>query len=967
MGLPCAHEHQATQTQDLILVFPNQAGKNQVRWWEFDWHFTEWEPVPDAAPVRLYFYQDLIVPWARAFTNEVYREYVEDFGYRPRRLVPYLLYNSHFEFQSTTAFFISERVLGVTDVRDLTMALPYWGDHARFRHILRHEMAHQFTIQKVVDAALAAQVPNPLQLIPLWYIEGVAEFFSQEALTPEVRAVLADSVRAAPDDPHLGLPRFFDQGPLSFERVYLIGHAQTRFLEEEFGPGTNRRIHEATPDLTRGMGGFGAFSPRPPITFAILLSRVVGVEPDEIERRWLAWVRRITDPALAAEADRPPMNEITDLGRGEIDSLSVSPDGRTMVYRTFDPMTGRTRLFIEDLRDPSSRQLVAEDQTFGLDTLHGLDRRVTALDDQMVVYIGRSSDADDLFVRTYRREERDDGRIRFRLSGARRHDLSREFPLIESGYPTIHPQDQSVAFLALNRQTAVINVYSLSDPRQRGSPVTQVTHTPDTKRDLNYALDGTLVLSADATPDRSFELFRVTPGGRLAAMTLFPGGGGVRHPAPDGLGGLVFTADATGFTQAYRLLGGRVTRLTAAATYLAQPGVTAEGDLLGLTLMEGRRRLVRIAREDWLDVAVDAVPAEAVAARPLPEDPPTEIEPYRPGRLSNYRLADARGFLAGGQFAAGLVSFTDLFRSRIFGASVQYIGGLDWLDVQLFYLNRTHRLAWGLAGLVDTGIQIQPDEPDALETFLLQRAGASFQLQYPLSRQMRLEAFLLPHALRAYRFSAPGAFSDRNEGTYPALQAGMRFGLDTLRFLMPIGPFDGTSVLLDVEGTALLGDVQSFGRVGLSLNTFRPLFRDWKRFYFHGRITAGSTLGGPLGEQYLLPSAYNHRGFPANAFLEIIGRHYYLLTGELRFPLDFALPFLPFFEGLVGLDVGAIGFELDEMYPRRLAAAVLGLNFGLGPAFSVRLHFARPFDIGGIDPGTGWLTHFSLSTPIFLF
>ena len=43
--------------------------------------------------------------------------------------------------------------MGVTSPRDLTLTLPYFGDHELFRDVSTHELAHQFTIQKLREHA----------------------------------------------------------------------------------------------------------------------------------------------------------------------------------------------------------------------------------------------------------------------------------------------------------------------------------------------------------------------------------------------------------------------------------------------------------------------------------------------------------------------------------------------------------------------------------------------------------------------------------------------------------------------------------------------------------------------------------------------------------------------------------------------------------------------------------------------
>jgi hypothetical protein len=516
---------------DLDTVLPVLPGKNTVRWWEFDWRWTEFTPVAEGAPVRLYFYEEerTIAELAAPSIHEAYVDFVEGFQYRPTRRIPFLLYNSHFEFESTTAFFISEQVLGVTSTQDLTMALPYWGERERFLHVMRHELAHQFTIQKVVDLGREAGC-NPLAAMPLWFVEGLAELFSQPGLTAQARATLADQfLHTELRQGERGeLPGFFDQGPLSFERVYLIGHAQNRFLEETFGPGTVRRLLERSGEMCASVSPFFGVDPAD-APFTRLVEEVTQTGRDELDRRWKAWARAAVESALNAPQQLDGLEVIEDLGLGEIDSFSVSPDGRVIFFRAFDRDTGIARLYLRDLDSPGSLTKVTEDSRLRLESVHPLDRRVTALGRDRLAWIGRTGATDRLHVARWRRIV-DGDRVRFELSDRREHDLEPFDLIIEAGWPAIDPRTGAVAFSGLSRGTGFLDVYRMDEPFDRAPRVRKLTHSPYAEQDLVYGPGGTLFLASDATPDARFEVMVLSPTGP-DALTSFAGEAQAREPA----------------------------------------------------------------------------------------------------------------------------------------------------------------------------------------------------------------------------------------------------------------------------------------------------------------------------------------------------------------------------------------------------------------------------------------------------
>ncbi len=957
----------------LETVFPSLPGKNNVRWWEFDWKWTEFTPAEKGAPVRLYFYESEreVARTSKPLIAEAYTDFTERFAYVPRQRIPFLLYNSHFEFESTRAFFVSETVLGVTSTEDLTMALPYWGEHQRFDHVMRHELAHQFTIQKLIDEGREKGGCNPIVYLPLWFVEGVAERFSLEELTPEVRGVIADRLLERGEKEPEGLPGFFSEGRMDYESVYLLGHARVRYLDETYGENTVRRILEEASRLCgSGFGGFG-FVPTSPVgSFERLVTSVVGEQPEVIDPRWKRWAREQVQSALEVRHPFAVLELLEHLGSGEIDSFSLSPDGRVLFYRMVDLDSGMARLYLRDLEDPRSRTVVTRDQRIGLVSLHPFDRRVTAIGERLLAYIGRVGDSDVLFVREYRREM-DGGRVRLKLGPVVSHDLSKFEGLIEGGYPAISP-DGAVAFVGLERGRGFLDVYRMDRPLEREAGLVQVSDDPYAEQGLAYGEDGTLYYASDATPDGRFELFRLERGELPVALTRFEGNVDATAPSPIGTRGLLFeTAGATGFTQAYRYEQGRVTRLTDSPTWFRGPAVTAEGELLGLVRVDGKTRLARLPRERWLSIPVEAAlePPEAIGGGGLqpwevPQVDLGEVRDYRP--LANLRFEDAIGAVSTGPFILGQVLFADQLKTHLLALQLQVLGDFDRFSGDAFYFNTSGRTVFGVGLLARTGLQLERDYFRTGRSFFLQRLGGAVILEYPFGHYMRMEGFLSPQALRSFDYFDPERpFARESGGLYAAVQGGARFALDTLR-LSPVGPYDGLAFTLSAEATRPFGGPDMFGMASTQLLAYKGLIPGYERLFLHGRLGLGTTFGGLFREAFYLPAAYNLRAVSGASLEQQIGHLYYLSQLELNFPLAPGLGDFLYLQGLVGLDAGRVAFGLADAVAVPRSAAVLGANLILGP-LSLRLHFARPLEFGRSEPFLqGWITHFTIGTP-FLF
>src|SRR5690606_15921816 len=157
-----------------------------------------------------------------------------------------------------------------------------------------------------------------------------------------------------------------------------------RFFEEAFGVGTVQQIIDNAGKMCGDGGFFSNYVPFPSYVGALF-----DTTPGEIAKRFEAWAKNAVSPGLSAGHPFSSLQTIDELGIGEIDSLAVSPDGNTIFYRTLEMDTGISRLYLRDLNDAGSRIRLAEDNSLGLVSLHPRDRRVTALGDGLLVYIGR--------------------------------------------------------------------------------------------------------------------------------------------------------------------------------------------------------------------------------------------------------------------------------------------------------------------------------------------------------------------------------------------------------------------------------------------------------------------------------------------------------------------------------------------------------------------------------------------------
>ncbi|HEY4787179.1 MAG TPA: hypothetical protein VIH57_14070, partial [Bacteroidales bacterium] len=91
---------------------------------------------------------------------------------------PIIFYSDHADFQQTTAISgdIDVGIGGVTEVLKNRMVLPIAASYAQTSHVLGHEMVHAFQYHALLSGDSGSL--NNLRFLPLWMVEGMAEYLS---------------------------------------------------------------------------------------------------------------------------------------------------------------------------------------------------------------------------------------------------------------------------------------------------------------------------------------------------------------------------------------------------------------------------------------------------------------------------------------------------------------------------------------------------------------------------------------------------------------------------------------------------------------------------------------------------------------------------------------------------------------------------------------------------------------------
>lgn len=1035
LSLPWAEHGRLTQvtsgqqgwSQEAYVV-PRRPGRNLVRYFDFNWRDYDFLDDDGSAGVRLYFY-DREYPVARIAAGLIRQSwaYLSDrFQYKPSVKVPYILYNTYREFLETNVFEVQEGVLGVTSPQDLKMSLPYAGERELFREVSTHEMTHQFHIQKVAERAASAGLESPIGAFPLWFTEGLAEYYAHnQLLDSETEMFLRDIVLNPNGEIGYDIPTLEEDRPYAYLYTYKYGQAKLVFLSETYGERVIQGVLDQSPRLAgtsrRGESREG---------FMQLLGRIAGEQPAQMDARWHTWLRkRVLPTYLSSKQDLPDVTELklpdeldgADTGRGFV----TSRDGNLIFYRGVERETARAKLVILDRRDPSSSKQIAIDQHPGTESLHPVLHGVNAVCDTGIAWLAESGESDVLHYRTMQRREKREGdnprvRVDLELGPTRRIHIVRD-GLIEAGDPTFSPDGDQLAFYGLDRD-GKLDIYTL-DLKQQDPHARRLTEDLYAERDLSWGDQG-IVYASDATESGKFNLFRLNPvDGTRVRLTDSPVD--QRFPLALEGGAVIFTSNAGGKNDLWFLQNGRIKRITDFGTSLAHGALAAQG-VYGTSFYGGRYRLFEVSSADLLSLdEQDAIPASYLSTLdkpiPFPDDPiPFQAPSYEPFNLAKNWRVEGGGAAVGGAgvgyapVGQGGIIFADVLRDRTALINLAIYGSFDLTDALAFYVDRSKRLTWGIGAFYtfqqgrDTrfpsaALCNKPPIPgqstaNACQVFYLQKeGGVEGLLSYPLSTFSRLEGTARVQGVS--RSILGNGIFDRNfnpvsispeelngiRGADPEAEISGSYGWDTTRYGAG-GAIGGSSFLVNVG----VGDLPTRGNDGLfayaqtdAITTFRIIGRS----KLNGRLAAGLAQGSRFGRHFYLSSFDNLRGFRFSD-PRLLGDGYYVGQAEFQFPLDVIIRFAFFsgITGVVGFDFGGV-FEthaasldypqysrvraaVTEAWANRTADYVLGVNLGLGP-FELRVQFAHGIDIGGIVPETDesgkptWVPNISLHYAYF--
>ncbi len=290
-------------------------GQNQVQYDRLRWRVIETEHF------LVHYYPEIadVAPDAARMAERGYARLSRLMAHQFREKKPVLIFGSSGDFAQSNVFGdLGEGVGGVTDPLRQRMAQFFSGDWASFEHVLQHEMVHVFQFDIFSRGRAGAGLQNLAQVNPpLWFMEGMAEYFSIGEEHPWTNAWVRDAVvnNTLPT-----IQQMTERPDRYFP--YRYGLSVWQFVGERWGDEVIGEIMNAVPSL----GIDRAFR------------RELGLSLEELSAEWKQSMQAKYLPAVAelqrARSFAEPLlsQKRSNTSSGLFASPALSSDGKFIAY-----------------------------------------------------------------------------------------------------------------------------------------------------------------------------------------------------------------------------------------------------------------------------------------------------------------------------------------------------------------------------------------------------------------------------------------------------------------------------------------------------------------------------------------------------------------------------------------------------------------------------------------------------------
>ncbi|WP_159635710.1 DPP IV N-terminal domain-containing protein [Sphingobacterium composti Ten et al. 2007 non Yoo et al. 2007] len=676
-------------------------GQNKMRYKKLNFK------VYDTPHFNIYYYleNDSMMRWLSKESEVWYDMHQQVFQDTFARKNPIIFYNNHPEFQQTTAINgeISVGTGGVTEAFKQRVIMPIMQINQQTRHVLGHEMVHAFQYRVIMEGGDSTRLEN-IGNIPLWMIEGMAEYFSIGKKDAFTSMWMRDAYL------HKDIPSLKQMTEQSYNYFpYRYGQAFWSFIGSTYGDTVIMPLFIETAK-------YG---------YEFAMRRVFGYDAQTMSTLWKNSIEQAYRNLGRDTTTRPiGINLINQTNAGEMNlSPTISPDGKYVVY-----------LSEQDL---FSIDLYLADANTG--------KRIRKLGSKLT-----NKDIDEFsFLESAGSFSPDSKKFAFSVFSQGKNKLM--VVDIETGKPLLTeamgdiiefaniawaPDGETVAFSGLVQGHSDLYTYNT-----RTKELKQLTddvysdYQPNYSRDGKYIVFSTdrLALQSDSravTIPMNLALYEVTTG-KITNIDVFPNANNL-NPQFSGDGtSIFFLSNSDGFRNMYRyhLSSSTVERLTDYFTgisgiteYSPAISVSANDDIVYSFFKKKKYNIYKANVSEFVPVQISAHEVDMTAAILPPNvdrgvnvvnrnlsnfnvfqrisDNQINNIAYTPKFKLDYLANSGVGMSVGSRYGAGISSgiqgqFSDILGYNQIFSALNINGEIYDFGGQVAYINQRSRLNWG--------------------------------------------------------------------------------------------------------------------------------------------------------------------------------------------------------------------------------------------------------------------------------
>ena len=987
-------------------------GRNKVQYEKFDFRILR------TSHFDAYFYpaESLIVHDAGRLAERWYTRHSDTFRHTFDRK-SLVFYADHPDFQQTNVVgeSIEEGTGGITEGLRTRVVMPFTGVYADNDHVLGHELVHvfQYSIAEAGPGGLAR-----LTALPLWLIEGMAEYFSLGRDDP----LTAMWLRDAAERDNLPTIKQLTNDPRFFP--YRYGQALWAYVGGRWGD-------RAVVDVYRASLRIG---------FEEGIRRVLGISTDSLSKDWIAATRRAYLPLLEGRARPNGIGTPILQGNRKTGDMNlaptVSPDGKLVAFFARRNLF-EIELYVADANTGHViKKLAGPTSNSHFDAISFINASgAWSPDNAKFAFVAQAEGDHEIAILDVK-SANVERRIRVPGVGSVTH-------------VAWSPDGRTLAFSGMSGGISDLYLLDIA-----AGTVRQLTHDRNADLQPAWSPDGrTLAFATDRGATTDFTKMVFSPlqlatidvaTGQVSVFSPFSHGKHINPQyAPDGKS-LFFISDQDGFSDIYRLelASGAVSRVTRLSTGVS--GITSISPALTVALTSGRMLFSVFQDQGYGVYALDSArthgdplvlgvnvayagtlppgdtPGRATVTAYL-ADPTTGLPSGEDFTIAPYHSVFALdavgqpsvGVSAGGPFGTGVAGgvsflFGDQLSDRQFALGVQANGTIKDVGGQLIFQNLKHRWNYGASvqhvpyltgfyGLSDRGGGIVSQDLYLQRIFIDQ---AQFSTSYPFSSTRRVE--LSAGATRlGFSTQVLSSFFDGNTGAY------LGQTLSDTTSIKPVYYAQGSVALVgDASYSAFTGPIMG-SRYRLEVSpiagslSFTTALADYRKYIFlrpvtlafrglhygrYGSDAENDTLLYPLflGEEQLM-RGYSVGSFKQSecgtqytstgacpAFDRLLGSKLAVASFEVRIPLFgvpeyglFNLPYLPttiapFVDAGVAWRGGQslqFGSSNDPNVRSPVVSTGISTRVNVLGFAILEAYLAHPFQ----RPGQGWIWGFQLA------